>query len=173
MPTILRASLALTALPILAACTSSNPTYDAGPQPQLCPTTIEEATAAPGAEGTTSACHMANFVCAVSFTCGSFIQQASCTCDGKVFTCVLPGTDAGLGPIDDGGSLCQSTESDGSANTCPTDKTTASGTPCTNAGQICVYQSSCTTSPPPQDTCQCIGDQVDAGLSWSCDINCP
>ncbi len=174
MPTILRASLALPILSVLAACTSSNPTPDAGPGAQLCPVTIVEATAPAGEEGVTSTCHVDNYVCAIGFACGSFIQQASCTCNGTAFVCTLPGSSTPLTSVSDPTTLCQPVGGDGGSEPCPTDKTTASGTACTNAGEQCFYSTTCTSSPPPTDVCQCIGNQIDAGLSWSCDLNqCP
>jgi hypothetical protein len=179
MPTIFRASLALSVLPllvpVLVACTSSNPTPDAGPGGQICPTTIVEATTAPGQEGVTSSCHVDDYICVVGFPCGNFTQQATCTCDGSNFSCVLSdGTQVQPG-VTDPSTLCQSVDSDGGANPCPTDKTMADGTACSNVGQQCYYKTTCTTTPPPTDVCQCKGNtQGDAGLTWQCDLNsCP
>jgi len=186
------------ALPVFCmaalACTSSNPASDAGPNTQqVCPSNIVQATAAPKDEGTSSACHVENYTCVVAFACGSFAQQATCVCETQngtqAFSCTLnsdpshavldqPVTDPmceaapGIG-VDC--SLCKSTEGDGGTDVCPTDKTTADGTPCHNAGQICTYTTTCGGSPPPVDQCQCDPNASgDAGLSWSCDLNnCP
>lgn len=174
MPTILRASLALVPiLSLLAACTSDNPVADAGPGGQVCPVTIVQATAAAGEDGVTSKCHATNYICVVGFQCGSFTQQATCTCDGSAFSCVLADGTAVAADVTDPSSLCKPVNNPPPPDTCPTDKTTAQGTACKNAGQQCYYASSCTTSPPPTDVCQCKGNELgDAGLSWACDINC-
>ncbi|HEY1956473.1 MAG TPA: hypothetical protein VGH28_12700 [Polyangiaceae bacterium] len=176
------------------ACSDNNPAADSGPGEQVCPTNILEATAPPGNEGTTSKCHVENFTCVVGYLCGSFVQQATCLCTGGQFACTLdnpshqaldqPVTDEACSstiPPQDGGvpascSLCQSVAPDGGpGNACPTDKTTADGTACTNAGQQCFYTNTCTGSPPPTDVCQCIANANGApGLSWRCDLNqCP
>lgn len=196
MRNLLRASFVIA--PVLAvcaiACSDNNPTTDGGPGGQICPTNIIEATAAPGADGTTSKCHVENFTCVVGYLCGSFVQQATCVCTGGTFQCTLdnpshqaldqPVTDPNCTstiPPADGGlpsscALCQSVASDGGpGDVCPTDKTTADGTSCKNAGQQCFYKTTCTGSPPPTDVCQCLGNSNgDAGLSWRCDLNqCP
>jgi len=171
-----------------AACSSTETPADAGPGAQVCPTTIVEATAAPKDEGTSSKCHVENFACVVGYSCDNFVQQATCVCSNGVFACTKnvngetldsPVTDpqcetsAGSAAVC---SLCESTAPDGGlGDPCPADKTTASGTVCHNAGQICDYTTTCGGSPPPTDTCQCLGNKKgDAGLSWSCDLNnCP
>ncbi len=174
MPTFLRASLALVPiLSLLAACSSDTTPADAGPGTQICPVTIEQATAAPDPkkDGTTSQCHVANYICVVGFQCGNFTQQATCTCDGNAFGCVLAdGSQVAVGS--DTTALCQKIPPP-PTDPCPTDNKTADGTPCKNSGQQCYYASTCTSSPPPTDVCQCKGNQLgDAGLSWACEFNC-
>jgi hypothetical protein len=196
MRTLFRALIALA--PVLglsvAACSDNNPTGDAGPGQQLCPSNILQATAAPGEEGTTSACHVENYTCVVGYPCGNFQQQATCVCQTvngvQAFVCAKnsdpnrtpiaaldPTTDAVCalppGPTNVC-SLCVSTSQDG-GEPCPTDKTTADGTACSTTGEICSYTTTCTTQPPPIDTCQCVANPSgDAGLSWQCDLHqCP
>jgi hypothetical protein len=195
MRTLFRATIALSVLCLpIVACSSDNTTYpDGGGGQQICPTTIIQATADPGAEGTTSACHVENYACAVGFSCGQFQQQANCVCQTQNgtqrFVCTLnavpsrvldsPVTDPNCalppGPGVTCADLCQPSQQDGGTEPCPTDKTTAGGTACKNIGQICTYTTTCTGSPPPVDQCQCVGNKTgDAGLQWSCDLNqCP
>jgi hypothetical protein len=162
-----------------AACSDNKTTGDAGPPPQLCPTTIVQATSAPtgaeGGEGTSNACHVDQFVCVVGFQCGAFTQQATCTCNGTKFACVLADHSTVPDGVTDPTTLCLPDKGDaGSPGSCPTDKTTADGTPCTTAGQQCAYATTC-VNPPRTDVCQCQPKaQGDAGLAWQCDINsCP
>jgi len=160
-----------------AACSDNKNTTDAGPPGQLCPTTIIEATSSSGAEGVSNKCHVDGYICVVGFQCGNFTQQSTCTCDAVkgTFSCVLFDGTAVDQPVTDPTTLCKSV-TDGGVNpdTCPTDKTTATGTACKNAGQQCYYSTTC-TSPPRTDVCQCMANGAgDAGLSWTCDLNvCP
>jgi len=159
-----------------AACSDNKTTGDAGPPPQLCPSTIVEATSPPGNEGATGACHVDQFVCVVGFQCGNFVQQATCTCNGTKFSCLLAANGSAVPDgVTDPSTLCVAQQQDaGSPGSCPTDKTTADGTPCSKAGQQCAYATTC-VNPPRTDVCQCQPNaQGDAGLSWQCDINsCP
>ncbi len=160
-----------------AACSNSNPTADAGPGAQLCPTTIIEATSSTGAEGVSNKCHLDGYICVVGFQCGNFTQQSTCTCDAAkgTFSCVLANGTPVDQPVTDPSTLCLPAGPDGGpANPCPTDKTKANGTSCSNAGQQCYYSTTC-TNPPRTDVCQCQPNTAgDAGLSWMCDINiCP
>lgn len=194
MRTLLRVTALLA--PVLCisvvACSSDTTQKDAGPGEQICPSNIIQATAAAGVEGTTGACHVENYTCVVGYLCGYFVQQATCVCSGGTFKCTVdnpdhtaldtPETDpncAATVPISGGNptycELCKSTVADAGPETCPTDKTKADGTSCTNAGQQCFYSNTCTGQPPPSDVCQCIGNATgDAGLMWRCDLNtCP
>ena len=155
-------------------------TKDAGPGNQLCPTTIVEATSSPtgdAGEGVTNKCHVDQYICVVGFQCGNFTQQSTCTCDGATgkFSCVLANGNPVPDGVTDPTTLCLPAQPDGgNANSCPTDKTKADNTPCSNAGQQCYYSTTC-TSPPRTDVCQCKGNVAgDAGLSWQCELNiCP
>ena len=167
----------VTLLIAAAACSTNNPSNDAGPGGQLCPTTIVQATSTSATtEGTSDKCHVDQYICVVGFQCGNFTQQATCTCDGTAgkFSCVLANGTPVAADTTDPTTLCLPAKEDGGANACPTDKTTATGTACTNAGQQCYYSTTC-TNPPRTDVCQCMANQAgDAGLSWKCDINsCP
>ena len=178
MRTIFYATTVTALIAAIAACSDNTNKGDAGPGGQVCPTTIQEATkTSGGAEGTSDVCHVDQYICVVGFQCGNFTQQATCTCDitTKKFACKLSnGTDV---PDDttDSTTLCNSLKDAAAPDPCPTDKTKATGTPCTNAGQVCTYSTTCTTSPPPQDICQCKGNTSgNPGLSWSCELNqCP
>jgi len=172
---------------VVFACSSTTPTIPPEASTQVCPSTIEEATATPvdGGEGYTSACHVRGYVCPVSFGCtNGFRQQANCTCElpdaggPLAFVCTLQ-VDNSLVPPDttDASTLCVATEitGDASINECP-DKTMAytSMISCTNPGQICYYTG--VTCPgdvvPKTDNCECVANvNGDAGLYWSCDIN--
>jgi hypothetical protein len=185
MHTLLRATTALASvlsIAVAVACSSTTTTTDAGPSPtQICPSTIVQATTSGGdaGEGTNSSCHVDGYVCTIGFLCtDNFVQQADCTCtlqmDGThQFNCILTADKSQVPPgVTDPTTLCVSTQGDSAPNPCPTDKTTASGTVCTNPGEICYYLTQCSGSPPPVDTCQCVGNaNGDAGLSWSCDLN--
>ncbi len=169
----------VTLLIAAAACSDNNPATDGGPTGQLCPTTIVQATNTTSTtEGTSSKCHVDQYICVVGFQCtNNFTQQATCTCNGTTgqFSCVLANGTAVPDGVTDPTTLCLPAQPDGgNANTCPTDKTKADGTSCSNAGQQCYYSTTC-TNPPRTDVCQCKGNvSGDAGLSWQCDINvCP
>jgi hypothetical protein len=168
----------VTLLIAAAACSDNKSTTDAGPGGQLCPTTIVQATSTSGtAEGTSNKCHVDQYICVVGFQCGNFTQQATCTCDGTTgsFACVLSNGTAVQSDVQDGdiAGLCAKLTNP-TPEACPTDKTTATTTPCKNAGQQCYYSTTC-TNPPRTDVCQCVANQSgDAGLSWKCDLNsCP
>lgn len=170
----------VTLLIAAAACSDNKSTTDGGTPGQLCPTTIVQATSTSGTtEGTSDKCHVDQYICVVGFQCGNFTQQATCTCDGTTgkFACVLS-TGAPV-PSDttatDVPTLCNKLNDGGKQDPCPTDKTKADNTPCTNAGQQCYYTTTCTSQPPPTDVCQCMANQTgDAGLSWQCDLHaCP
>ena len=181
MRTIFYATTVTALIAAIAACSDNTDKGDAGPGGQICPTTIQEATkTSGGAEGTSNVCHVDGYICVVGFQCGNFTQQATCTCDitTKKFGCTIfsnnqpqPVPDDTTDPT----TLCSSINPDASAPACPTDKTKAEQTPCTNAGQVCTYSTTCTSSPPPQDVCQCKGlTSGDPGLAWHCELNqCP
>ena len=172
-------AMSVTALIAASACSDNKNTGDAGPGAQICPTTIQAATKTSGGnEGANDSCHVDGYICVVGFPCGNFVQQATCTCDGatKKFACALSSNgDAVPDDTTDTTALCNALKPDANPDTCPTDKTKADNTPCHTAGEICTYSTTCTTQPPPQDTCQCNANQSgDAGLSWQCDLNvCP
>ncbi len=187
MPTLFRAILALAPIFSIAtaACTSSNPPFDAGPGNQVCPSTIVEATASTNGdagEGLTNQCHVAGYICVIGFACGSFTQQAGCTCTlqpdkSYKFVC-LKAADGTTVPdgVTDPSTLCTPVDDAGTPDTCPTDDTTATGTPCHTSGEICYYKgATCTgVQVQPTDTCQCKNAAGDAGqaiLAWSCEIN--
>jgi hypothetical protein len=183
MRTIFYATTATALIAAAVACSDTTNPGDAGPGAQVCPTTIQAATStASGNEGANDSCHVDAYVCVVGFSCGNFIQQGTCTCSavtGK-FSCVLsadtdPNTNQIPPDTTDTSGLCNSLKDAGPPDTCPTDKTTADGVACHTSGEICTYSTTCTTQPPPQDTCQCKGNAAgDAGLSWQCDLNvCP
>jgi hypothetical protein len=166
------------------ACSDNNNKGDAGPGTQVCPTTIVAATStATGTEGANDSCHVDRYICVVGFQCGNFTQQATCTCNGNTskFECVLA---ANNNPVPDDTTdttaLCSSIANPVQPDTCPTTVAAAKdaqGNPvaCKNAGQVCTYATTCTTSPPPQDVCQCKANGGgSAGLSWACDVHeCP
>jgi len=165
------------------ACSDNNPKGDAGPGQQVCPSTIQAATStAAGSEGTNNSCHVDLYICVVGFQCNNFTQQATCTCDGTTgkFTCLLSNGDTVPDDTTDSSTVCTALADAGKPDTCPTtvkDAKDAQGNPvaCTNAGQICPYATTCTTQPPPQDTCQCKGNiSGSPGLVWECDVHqCP
>src|SRR5678816_4395121 len=64
----------------VVACSDNNPKGDGGASGQICPTTIQQATATSGAEGVSRACHVDQYICVVGFLCGPYVQQATCTC---------------------------------------------------------------------------------------------
>jgi hypothetical protein len=167
-----------TALIAAAACSDNNKQNDAGPPGQLCPTTIVEATnTSATVEGASNSCHVDTYICVVGFQCGNYTQQATCTCDGAKFSCVLSNGKAVQDNVQDTDvpGLCNSLTSGPPADTCPADKTKADGTACANAGQQCYYATACTGSPAPTDVCQCKGNSSgNPGLSWQCDLHaCP
>ena len=159
-----------------AACSDTPPSKDSGVATQLCPTTIADATrTSGGSEGTNDSCHVDRYICVVGFQCGNFTQQATCTCDGTSgkFACALFNGDPVPDDTTDPTTLCNALKPDGSIDTCPTDKKAADTTPCNTSGEICPYASACTSSPPPQDTCQCSPNpNGNPGLSWQCDLHC-
>jgi hypothetical protein len=188
MRNLFGAAIALVpAFSIVVACSSNTPTPDAGPPPEICPSTIVQASTAggDGGEGTNSSCHVDGYVCVIGFECAdTFFQQAKCTCtlqqDGThSFNCFLETDNSAVPPgTTDPSTLCKSVETvgDASVNPCPTETAATTTTvPCTNPGQVCNYLTKCTSQPPPVDTCQCTDNaNGDAGLSWTCDINnCP
>lgn len=182
MRTIFYATTAIALIAAAVACSDNNNKGDAGPGAQVCPTTIEAATkTASGSEGTNDSCHVDRYICVVGFQCGNFTQQATCTCTiptGETalrFQCFLAdGTEVQKDTTDSTG-LCNQLKPDASSDPCPTDKTKADGTPCNTSGEVCTYSTTCTTQPPPQDTCQCKGNiSGNPGLSWACELNqCP
>lgn len=167
------------------ACSDNKDTGDGGVKPQVCPTTIVAATStAQGTEGANDSCHVDGYICVVGFQCGNFTQQATCTCDGNTskFACVVAANNKPV-PDDttDPTSLCNSISNPQPPDTCPATVAAAkdaqgNAIACKNAGQVCTYATTCTSSPPPQDVCQCKGNASgDAGgLSWQCDVHsCP
>ena len=179
MRTIFYATTATALIAAAVACSDNNTKGDAGPGAQVCPTTIEAATkTGSGSEGANDSCHVDRYICVVGFQCGNFTQQATCTCNGATskFECVVA---ANNNPVPDDTTdttaLCASISKPQQPDPCPTDKTKATGTACTNAGQVCTYSTTCTSQPPPQDVCQCKGNTSgNPGLSWSCELNqCP
>jgi hypothetical protein len=164
-----------TAVGAAVACSSTATTMDAGPGPQVCPSTVVAATATGGdaGEGSNSSCHV-----------DGFFQQAKCTCQlpstggtQRFFNCMLEADNSQVPPNQtDTTMLCKSVAVNGDAGVdpCPTDKTMATGTVCHNPGQLCDYTGvTCTGDKVPRtDTCQCNDNfSGDAGLSWMCDIN--
>ncbi len=184
MRTIFYATTAIALIATAVACSDNTTPGDAGPGAQVCPTTIEAATkTASGSEGSNDSCHVDRYICVVGFQCGNFTQQATCTCDitTSKFACVLHDGTSVPDDTTDSSGLCDALKPDSSSDTCPTSVATAvdaqgNGLPCHTSGEICTYATTCTSQPPPQDTCQCKGNQSgDAGgLSWSCDVTpCP
>ena len=176
----------VTALIAAVACSDNTNKGDAGPGGQICPTTIQEAAKTSGADGTSRVCHQDLYICVVGFQCGNFTQQATCTCTippnetALRFQCLLSNGKEVDPDTTDTTNLCTSLADAGKPDTCPTSVAatkTDAGDPvaCTNAGQVCTYKTTCTTSPPPQDVCQCKGNTSgNPGLSWQCDVNaCP
>jgi hypothetical protein len=178
MRTIFYATTVTALIAAAVACSDNKTGGDAGPGPQLCPTTIQEATkTSGGTEGTNNTCHVDHYICVVGFQCGNFTQQGTCTCDGTTnkFSCALANHTPVPDDTTDSTGLCQSINPDASAPACPTDKTKADTTACSESGQLCVYSTTCTTQPPPQDTCECSPNpNGNPGLSWQCDLHaCP
>jgi hypothetical protein len=182
MRTIFYATTVTALIAAIAACSDNTDKGDAGPGGQICPTTIQQATkTGGGAEGTSNMCHVDQYICVVGFQCGNFTQQATCTCTipaGETalrFQCLLSNGQEVDPDTTDSTGLCKSINPDASADPCPTDKTKAEQTPCSTAGEVCTYTTTCTSSPPPQDVCQCKGlTSGDPGLAWHCELNqCP
>ena len=177
MRTIFYATTVTALIAAIAACSDNNNPADSGPGTQVCPVTIQQATkTGGGTEGASNVCHVDGYICVVGFQCGNFTQQTTCTCDinTKAFACKISNGDDVPADTTDSNTLCSSINPDASADPCP-DKATAEQTPCKTAGEVCTYTNACTSSPPPQDICQCKGlTSGDPGLAWHCELNqCP
>jgi hypothetical protein len=188
MRTIFYATTATALIAAAVACSDTTTPGDAGPGGQVCPTTVEAATkTSGGSEGANDTCHVDGYICVVGFPCGNFVQQVTCTCNGLSgkFACLLaadtdPNTNQIPDDTTDTSGLCNTLKDAGPPDTCPATTAAAvdaqgNGLPCHTSGEICTYATTCTSQPPPQDTCQCKANMSgNPGLAWSCDVNaCP
>lgn len=181
------------AVSFAVACSSNPPPPAPDAGPQLCPPTLVQASTMGGdaGEGTNSSCHVQGYSCFIGFACGSFIQQADCTCTlpdaggPMTFACQLTANGSEVPPDptmwgtpgDPSKSFCVPLPNIADAGVeCPDASVAATtATPCNAAGEICYYKG--VTCPGDQvpiktDNCQCNANvQGDAGLSWMCDIH--
>lgn len=143
---------------LLAGCSSSSSPPPPPPVPVTCPAHVADAIGAP--------CGKEGMICEIGFPCGSFNQQAECTCTGGTFAC----TDQVQGAIPDGGAPRCGSNGHGNDSQCPATEDLADTFPCKTAGLLCFYSGvQCPKQPEPfTDSCQCVGDQM-GGLAYVCD----
>lgn len=158
----------------VAACSSTDNTVentDSGVKP-VCPVSVDLAVKS------STKCNAPGYLCTIGYPCGSFAQQAACTCGANgAFTCVSPnGTtiQADTTAPDVSNQYCVAQK--GTPDKCPGSATMGGGK-CTNAGQACYYagQTCSGSSTPNTDVCTCEGVPVTDGgtganLVWVCDV---
>ena len=171
--------LGLSALVTVTAACSSSDTTTATEQVVVKPTCPAFVDQAVNSKSSMSKCNTEGYVCGIGYPCGSFQQQATCTCTGGKYACVSA----------DGKEIQADTSSaDVSANfcipqppspeACPMD-VTAAGKQCQTAGKTCYYKGlTCSNGNQLTDNCYCEGSVQtlkDGGtvnrLTWNCTID--
>jgi hypothetical protein len=130
----------------------------------VCPNTVS---AAVGAK-----CAYEGLVCEIGYTCGSFEQQATCTCNfGRTFDC----TDSTGTGVDPGGDPACTSNGGPHDKECPGSEALAAGASCKTPRLICPYANNC---PPVNnvgsfDTCECTaGAGKTGGFAFVCEPKC-
>jgi hypothetical protein len=158
------AALALSLSCAAYGCSNSNGNINAAHDAEaVCPNTV---TAAAGAK-----CAYTGLVCSIGYLCGSFAQQATCTCNnGRTFDC----TDSTGQSVDPSGTPACTSNGGGHDNECPASEALAINASCKTAGLLCAYANNC---PPINnvgglDQCQCTGGRADGGFVFVCEPQC-
>ena len=143
----------------IAGCSSDDNTVTPGVDAGLvCPTTVADVG---------KACTVEGKVCPTGYTCGSFNQQAQCSCTNGHFAC----TDQTGAPIEAGGTPNCVPNGNGNDKQCPATESAADTAKCTTAGLICRYTGlTCSgASQPLQDVCMCAAPATGPGLVFRCE----
>ncbi len=169
---------ALVSVSTACSSTSTNPSEQVTPKP-TCPAFVHQAVAH------TTMCTAEGYVCGIGYACGSFSQQATCTCTHGGFACVAPDGKGGTIDIpadtpetEVSASFCISQPNPVEA--CPMDVTAAQGKVCATAGKTCYYSGvNCPNFKDPlTDNCYCessVQTLKDGGtnirLTWNCTVS--
>jgi hypothetical protein len=143
---------------VLGCSSKSNDTPETEDASLTCPRSLTEAIGA--------SCPKEGQVCGIGYPCGSFQQQATCTCGGGKFACTdATGTDvaAGAQPACVGPGQANDKE-------CPSTEVAAAGKACKTSGLLCYYTGALCpeNSVPTSDFCQCLG-ATGGGLQFNCE----
>jgi hypothetical protein len=114
-----------------------------------------------------ASCSTEGYSCGIGYVCGSFNQQAHCTCTSGKFVCV----DSTQANVPQGGAPQCTSNGTGNDKACPASESAADQAKCATSGLLCHYAGS--VCPPPStqvntDTCQCLVHD-DGGLSFKCE----
>lgn len=118
-----------------------------------------------------TSCQGEGFECPIGYACGSWAQQAYCTCTGGKFVCKTGRGEA----INDVASAPCTAPGSGSDKECPSSQNGTEGTSCKTPGLQCFYTGvTCKgAESPSQDVCQCVTQPLPDGgpqLAFRCEI---